>query len=145
MVQAFVSSGHVTGVPVQVPFEHVSPVVQTLLSLHAAPDAGVCVQPLAGLHESAVHGLPSSQFAGVPPRHAPLWQVSAVVQGLPSSHAPPEEGVLLQEPVAGLQLSEVHGLPSLQFFGVPLHAPPEQRSAVVHGLPSSQAFELLAW
>jgi hypothetical protein len=46
----------------------------------------VCAQPVAGLHESAVHSLASSQLAGGPPVQTPAWHVSLVVQALASSH-----------------------------------------------------------
>jgi hypothetical protein len=47
---------------------------------HAAP-----TQP-AGLQESSVHGLLSSQSSGGPPWHEPPPQVSFVVHTFPSSH-----------------------------------------------------------
>ena len=52
----------------------------------------------------------------VPLLQIPLPQVSPVVQTLPSSHG----DVLLTwtQPTAGLQLSSVHGLPSLQSIRV---------------------------
>ena len=65
------------------PAAHTSGVVQALLSLHDAV-LFACAQPVAGTHESFVHGLLSSQFAAAPPTHAPAAQVSPVVQALPS-------------------------------------------------------------
>jgi len=45
----------------------------------------------------------------------PAWQVSPVVQALPSSHAVPSVlGGFEQTPVAGSQVSVVHGFPSSQ-------------------------------
>jgi hypothetical protein len=83
-----------TELPVQTPFRHPSDVpgspladVQASWSLHTAPlGTLVWVQPVAGVHESFVHTLPSSQFGGGPPTHALLAQVSLVVQAFPSSH-----------------------------------------------------------
>jgi hypothetical protein len=48
-------------------------------------------------------------------------------------------------PVAGLQASVVHGLPSSQFGAAPpTHTPAVHTSPVVHALPSLQEFELFA-
>jgi hypothetical protein len=54
-----------------------------------------------------------------------LLHTSPVVHALPSLHAVPFSGVgSLTHPVAGLQLSAVHGLLSLQFFcTTALHVP----------------------
>ena len=50
---------------------HVSKPLHLLLSSQLVPAAnGVCTTPVAGLHESAVRGLPSSMTAGAP-THAP--------------------------------------------------------------------------
>jgi hypothetical protein len=68
---------------------HVSTPLQMLLSAQLVPAAnGACTTPVAGLHESAVHGLPSSMTAGAP-THAPAVHWSAVVHALPSLHAVP--------------------------------------------------------
>jgi hypothetical protein len=56
-----------------------------LPSLHAAV-LFACWQPVAGLHESSVHGLPSPQLGGGPPAQAPPEHASLVVQALPSLH-----------------------------------------------------------
>src|SRR5262249_26559846 len=96
----------------------------------------VCVQPVAGLHESSVHGFPSSQLRAGPPTQVPPLHVSAVVQALPSS----QDAVLLvcTQPVAMLQLSFVQTLPSLQLGGgPPTPVPALQASLVVQALPSS--------
>jgi hypothetical protein len=69
----------------QDPPEQLSPVVQAFPSSHGLL-LFECTQPLAGLHESSVQTLPSSQLGGAPPTHAPLEQVSFVVQALPSLH-----------------------------------------------------------
>jgi hypothetical protein len=60
--------------------------VHWLLSLHGAL-LGVLVQPIWPLQVSAVHGLPSSQFLGLP-LHTLDAQKSPSVQGLPSSQLP---------------------------------------------------------
>ena len=104
----------------------------------------VYTHPLAGLQLSSVHTLPSLQLKGGPATHEPPEQVSFVVHALPSVHG----AVLLAytHPLAGLQLSSVHTLPSLQFRGrPPTHEPPEQVSFVVHALPSVHGAVLLAY
>jgi hypothetical protein len=130
------SSQFRAGPPTQVPPPHVSAVVQAFPSLHAAV-LFACVQPVPGMHESSVHGLPSSQLKPPLPAHTPPAQTSPVVQALPSS-----QGAVLfvwTQPVAGLQVSSVHGLLSLQpSAGPPTHTPPLQVSAVVHAFPSLQ-------
>lgn len=106
----------------------------------------------------SVHGLLSLHTTAVPP-HDPPEHVSFDVHALPSLH-----GRLLfvkTQPVAGLQVSVVHGLLSLQVIETcvhpvaglhesvvqallslqlvavpPWHVPPEQTSFLVHALPS---------
>jgi hypothetical protein len=68
----------------------------------------------------------------LPPPHT-----SGAVQVLPSLHG----AVLfvLMQPTAGLQVSSVQPLPSLQLGGAPpTHVPPAQVSLVVHAFPSLQ-------
>jgi len=125
-------------VPTQPPAAQWSPTVQTLLSLQLAL-LTACVQPLAAPQASSVHALPSSQGGGPWPAQTPALQASPTVHGLPSLHALLSATVEVQ-PLAGAQLSVVHGLPSSQFFA----SPPEQlpflqTSATVQPLPSSQA------
>jgi len=93
-------------------------------------------QPVAGLHASVVHALPSLQGSVELPLQAPLTQRSPRLQGLPSLQVPPSaSGALVHEPP--LQVSVVQGLPSLHAMAVPAaHAPASQWSPVVHGLPS---------
>ncbi len=120
----------------QVLLAHWSPVVQASPSSQAMLLAVLMQSPNAS-QPSSVHGLPSSQEAGAWPEQTPPWQVSPVVQELPSSQAP-VLGVARQ-PVAGLQLSSVHWSPSSQPTGVlPPHWPALHDSPVVHALPSSQ-------
>ena len=72
------------GPPTQAPFEQASLVVQALPSSQGAV-LFVWTQPVAGLHDSLVHGLPSLQLGGGPAMHWPAAQVSFVVQAFPSS------------------------------------------------------------
>jgi hypothetical protein len=102
-----------------------------------------CVQPLAGSHASRVQGSPSAQLGAAPARQRPLEQLSAPLQGFPSSHSAlvpqgwqPASGVLMQ-PVCALHMSTVQEFPSLQESGVPVwQKPPTQDSVPLHGLPS---------
>ena len=103
--------------PTQPPPEQVSPVVQRLLSLHGELLLTV-LQPPAGSQLSVVHSLPSSQPTVTGPAQLPPLQMSPDVQALLSLHT----ALLLaltQAPVAGLQLSLVHGLLSVQVFLAP--------------------------
>src|SRR5437870_4086921 len=97
---------------------------------------GVCTHPVNGLHESSVHGLPSSQLRAARPTHLPPEQVSPVVHASKSSH----EAVfgVCTQPVAGSHESSVQTLPSSQLGGaLPTHLPPPQMSTVVQASPSS--------
>jgi hypothetical protein len=125
------------GPPVQEPPEQVSAVVQALLSSQGLV-LGEFTQPVAGLHESFVHSLPSLQSGGGPlPMHTPAEQVSPVVHAFPSLH-----GSLLgvfTQPVNSAQLSVVHGLLSLQSSAVPsTHWPAWQVSVPSQELASGQ-------
>ena len=90
-----------------------------------------------------VHGLLSLHTIPMPPQTPPL-QTSNVVHGLPSS-----QGFVLfawTQPVAGLQLSVVQTLSSLQSTAVPAWQPPSlQTSPVVQAFPSLQTATLFAW
>jgi len=105
-----VAPGQVTGLPpVQTPDWHVSVCVQALLSLHDVPlVTGVCTQPVAGLHESAVHGLLSSHgmaaLEHVPAAQMPseTWHLSAAAHVTPSA--------FWQAPVALHALQAPHAL-----------------------------------
>jgi hypothetical protein len=138
-----------SGVPaVHVPLWHVS------APLHASPSeqdvpfvTGVATQPVLGLHESVVHGLPSLQVSDVPAVHVPLWHVSAPLQALPSEHDVPfATAVFAHTPE--LHVSVVHGFPSLQSaatahgwqpaIGVFAHPELVLHESVVHALPSLQ-------
>ena len=121
----------------QLPPPQVSPVV------HASPSSQalalfVYTHPVAGLQVSVVQMLLSLQTVAAPPWQVPAPQTSPVVQAFPSSQAL----VLFvnTHPEAGLQLSVVHTLPSLQTTAAPpWHEPPPQVSPDVQAFASSQA------
>src|SRR6266849_2108169 len=141
VVQTFPSSQLGAGPPTHAPAAQVSLVVQAFPSLQGAVLL-MCTQPVAGLHESSVQTLLSLQLGAGPPTHVPPAQVSFVVQAFPSS----QEAVLLVcvHPLAGLQLSSVQTLLSLQLgAGPPTHVPPEHVSLVVQAFPSLQEAVLL--
>lgn len=96
-----------------------------------------CAQPVPGLQESSVHGLPSSQPREPVATQDPPLQWSPVVQAFPSLH-----GAALftcTQPVRGSQESSAHGLPSSQASDpVTTQDPLLQRSPVVHAFPSLQ-------
>jgi hypothetical protein len=102
-------TGHTTGFPpVQTPAWHVSVWVQAFPSVHAVPSAlfGSAGQsPVARLQTTAVwHWFGTGQVTAAPV-HTPAWQVSPVVQRLPSLQAVPLAlFVAEQTPVAGLQV-----------------------------------------
>jgi hypothetical protein len=124
----------------QLLFAHASPLVQALLSVQPSAFA-VCVHPPLASQASLVQTLLSSQPSALPGTHAPLAQRSFTVQSLLSLQG----AVLLVklQPVAGLHASLVQGLPSLQMVAVPgTHAPPPQRSPLVHALLSVHACAL---
>jgi hypothetical protein len=78
----------------------------------------------------------------VVPRHTPVWQVSGVVQAIPSSHVLPSGFAgLVHWPVAELQLpASWHWSLAVQTTGSdPAHVPAWQRSCRVHALPSMHA------
>src|SRR5262249_60610252 len=93
--------------PRQPPAAQPSLCVQALPSLHGAVLL-VWTPPVAGLQESLVHGLPSSQLGAAPPTQMPPLQVSLVVQALPSLQALPLVfWGLEQTPVVVLQVPAV--------------------------------------
>ena len=98
---------------------------------------GVCLQPLTGSHDSAVHGLLSSQDTGVPEQLALVPQTSLVVQTFRSSQATPAPSAWwVQAPVLGLQSSLVHASPSSHEVPVPPQTPAWQWSFWVQGFSS---------
>jgi hypothetical protein len=104
-------------VPRHEPAEHVSIVVQALASSQEAALLE-CVHPEAGLQESSVQTLPSSQSGAKPPTQAPPAQVSLVVQALASSQ---EAALSACSQLPATQPSSVHGLLSSQSI-VALHS-----------------------
>jgi hypothetical protein len=71
------------------------------------------------LQLSVVHTLPSLQTSAVPAVHAPLWHVSIPLQTLLSAQEVPFVTGEVAQPEAGLHVSAVQTLPSLQLSGVP--------------------------
>ena len=98
-MQAFASL-QLSGVPgVQSPSTQVSTPLQTLPSEHVEPSrSGVWTQPLAGLHESAVQTLPSSQSSGSLVQE-PFTQRSLMVQALVSA----QSALVVQQPAIGIE------------------------------------------
>src|SRR5262249_30219396 len=67
--------------------------------------------PVGGSQAAVVQALPSLQTTGVP--HIPAMHMLPIVQALPSSQGSPSgTGAVWHWPVARLQVSLVHGLPS---------------------------------
>ena len=141
-VQPFPSSQFGGEPGMQLPPEHVSLLVQALPSVQGLLLLA-CTQPVAGLQESSVQTFPSSQFGAAPGTQLPPEHVSFVVQALASL-----QGFVLfvnTQPLAGLHVSVVQTLPSLQLSAAPgTQLPPEHASLVVQALPSLQGDELLA-
>jgi hypothetical protein len=115
--------------------------VQALPSLQAEPSglAGF-EQPADGSQVPAVwHWSSAVHVTAAPPAQVPFWQVSFVVQTLPSLQAVPlgfdgDE----QTPVAGLHVPAFWQAPGAgQARTVPEHVPPEQESSTVQEFPSS--------
>ena len=140
LVQTLLSLQFVAAPPTQAPAEHVSPVVHAFPSLQEAV-LFAKTQPVAGLQLSLVQTLPSLQTTGVAPVHVPPPQTSPVVQAFPSLH---EAVLFVCVQPAGVQLSSVQGLLSLQSKAAPEQLPPLQTSPIVQALPSSQAAVLFA-
>ena len=142
-VQPLLSSQLGGAPPTQAPPLQVSFVVQASPSSHGFVLL-VWTQPEPKSQLSSVQTLLSLQFGGGPPAQLPPLHVSLVVQASPSSQG--AVLLVLTQPVAGLQLSSVHTLLSLQFGGgPPTQEPPLQVSLVVHALPSLHGALLLAW
>jgi hypothetical protein len=135
--------GHTTGLPVQMPPWHASPVVQALPSLHALPSALLGFeQPVAGLHVPATwHWSIAAQVTAAPPVQTPAWHVSPAVQALPSLQAVPLAlAAYAHTPVPGLQTPATwHWSGAAHATAAPVHTPAWQVSPVVHALPSLQA------
>jgi len=120
---------------------------QTSFVVHALSSSqgnvfGAYTHPVAGLHESVVHTLPSLQPIWLPAQ-TPARQASPVVQAFPSS----QSSLLFvwTHPVAGLQASSVQTFVSLQFLVAPTQEPAAHVSPTVQALPSSHGAVLLEW
>src|SRR5690348_15661542 len=110
-VTPLVTGPRVSPIPAQTPPVQMSVVVQAFPSLHAVPFGAVGFEhwPVPGSHVPATwHWSDAEHETGFPPMQRPPWQLSVRVQALPSS----QEFALLRyvHPLAGLQLSVVHGL-----------------------------------
>ena len=139
VVHGLLSLQGVVGPGAHMPSLQVSPTLQLLPSLHAAPLAGANKQaPVALLQLSVVHGLLSLQAMVLPGAHRPSAHKSPTVHKLPSSQAGPLILRLRQVPKAATQESVVHARLSLQFVDdPPTHLPALQMSLTVHLLKSS--------
>lgn len=139
VVQSLASLQVLSGPGWQLPATQTSFSVQGLASLQGA-ELGTCPQPVVGLQAALVQALASSgQVTGLPTQ-LPFAQASPDVQIEPSEQTVPFVAFVKTQPLAGLQASVVHVFPSLQVSGVKpgWQLPPEQKSAVVQGLPSLQ-------
>jgi hypothetical protein len=83
------------------------------------------------------HPQPSSGVGGVPAQTPSSPHTSLVVASSPSSQVSPGVTVLAQ-PVAGSQVSAVHGFESSQTSSEPEQVPDSQASSIVQASPSSQ-------
>lgn len=113
------------------------------LPLQLLPQLGTALfwqAPESALQLSIVQTLLSSQASGVP-THLPVLHASPEVHGKPSEHkAPSAMPFHWHKPVAGLQASVVHALPSAQLTAFPAkQLPALQVSPLVQPLPSLQA------
>ena len=137
----------VSGLCTHVPFTQLS-AVHPFLSLHcrsllhAALQLGIALWlHCPPLHASRVQASLSSQFKSLP-THTPPAHASLPVHGLPSLHAVPSLSALWLH-VPPLQVSVVHGSPSVQFsLPPPTHLPPLHWSLSVQPSPSSQLLPL---
>lgn len=115
-------------------------------------------EPSEGLQESSVQTFPSSQFTGVLGTHEPFTGVHCrgkqklVMYGVQSTW--PVTGSLHNvqfaigvktHPEVELQLSVVHGSPSLHVMGMLIHPACESHESVVHALWSSQLAEIFRY
>jgi hypothetical protein len=110
-VQGLPSSQSTADPGTHAPAAQVSPEVHALPSVQAS-EFGALMQPACGVQLSVVHGFESLQFTTCPGWQVPPVHWSWEVHALPSEHG--SVLLALTQPVAGLQESEVHGLPSSQ-------------------------------
>ena len=120
VVQVLLSLQLSAGPVAQTPLWQVSAPLHTLPSAHGVPlRSGVLEQPVTALQVSVVHTLPSLQLSATPGAQRPLWQVSTPLHAFPSLQDDPFTRAVLEQPVAGLQVSAVQMLLSLQLSGGP--------------------------
>jgi hypothetical protein len=149
-VQTLLSSQLGGGPPTQLPLEHLSAVVQALLSLQKVPSAiaGFEHWPFDGLQVPATwHWSEALQTTGLAPVQVPPWQVSLCVHALPSLQPVPSEAAGFEHwPFAELQVPATwHWSEAVQTTGLaPVQVPPWQVSLWVHALPSLQPVPLAA-
>jgi hypothetical protein len=133
--------------PAQTPAVQTSPSVHRLLSLQVVPFGALVWAehaPVAGTQVPATWqaSVATGQVTGLPPTHAPAWQVSTVVQALPSLQVVPlGAGVWAEHtPVDVSQVPGTLQVVAVQTTGAPpVHVPrPLQMSVVVQALPSLQ-------
>src|SRR5437867_3407850 len=144
-------AAHVTGVPVHAPAWQLSPVVHRLPSLQAVPlgATGLEQVPVAGSQVPATwHWSDAGQATGIPAQR-PAWQVSPVVQRLPSEHGLPLGSLASSGhvgPFPGQNSATSHG-PAAGRHSVaaerkesPGQLPPvpSQTSATSHGAPAGR-------
>src|SRR5437867_86357 len=101
--------------------------------------------PVVGSQTPATwHGSEALQTPGLPPWHAPFWQVSDCVQRSWSLHGAPSALMGLEHiPVVGSHVpASWHGSEGVQTTGVPAQEPFVQRSDCVHGSLSLHAAPL---
>jgi hypothetical protein len=128
------------------PLETHVPAWQVSVPLHARPSSqlvplatATCWQPSTASHESAVHGLPSSQLSAVPAAQLPDWHSSAPLQTFPSPQLIPLGTGVLWQPSTASHESAVQTLPSSQLSAVPaVQEPPWHVSAPLHTVASAQ-------
>ena len=100
--------------PAHTPLVQLSPLVQSLPSLHDDPLATLVKTQPPEPQLSVVHGLPSLHARAPLPTQPPEpLQVSVVVQTLPSLHTTPDATLVYWQPPVGLQVSVVQAWLSL--------------------------------
>lgn len=125
--------------PEHTPLWHLSPVVQSLPSLHAVLSATAAWEHPLTPQVSDVHGFWSLQLRVPAPTQVPLpLQVSTVVQMLLSLQGWPLVMLVKVHPPCGLHVSVVHTRLSLHTRPTPEQTPDAQASFWVQALPSLQ-------
>ena len=143
-----------TAPPAQTPALHESAWVQAFPSVHAAPSGCVGFEqaPVTGLHVPAVwHASRGAQAFAGPATQRPCWQVSPVVQPLPSSQAVPSgphgtsgPPVTPNDPSPATRLTKPHTTPSAAGVYVSDSATPTPAfvlEATITGLPFASGFD----